>query len=121
MSNLKWYQHITTWSKKVGGPQNFIAILMGSGYIIGKGGEFIVKKAVKTVKKLSKKENHDVRIYTVTSNGKSNDELEFIIGDRYKVLKSDGDCILIEKIGDSNSPYFVSAGFLSSISDFDMK
>ena len=121
MSNLGWYQYITAWSKKVGGPKNFIALLMGSGYIIGKGGELIAKKAVKTIKKSSQKRKHDLNIYTVTRNGKSNEELRFAIGDKYKVLEMDGDSILIEKIGDSNNPYFVSADFLSSISDFDMK
>ncbi len=118
MSNLGLYQLMTTWSKKVGGPKNFVALLMGSGYIIGKGGEFVIKKAVKSIKNSKKKEGYNVKIFTVTANGKSNNGLKFNIGDKYKVLESDEKSILIEKIGDVNNPYFVSADFLSSISDF---
>ena len=33
--------------------------------------------------------------------------------------KSDKDAILIEKIGDNNNPYFVSAELLKNISDFE--
>lgn len=118
MSNLGLYQLMTTWSKKVGGPKNFMALLMGSGYIIGKGSEFAVKKIAKRIKSSDKKEECNVKIFTVTSDGRSNNGLKFNIGDKYKVLESDEKSILIEKIGDANNPYFVSADFLSSISDF---
>lgn len=118
MSNLGLYQQLTTWSKKVGGPEKLIALFMGSGYIIGKSSELVLKKVVKTVKKSNKKEKQLTKIYTVIANGKSNDELTFNIGDKYKVLESDGKSVLIEKIGDTNNPYFVSADFLSSISNF---
>ncbi len=118
MSNLGLYQQMTKWSKKVGGPEKFIALLMGSGYIIGKGTELVVKKAVKIIKKSNKREKQPIKIYTVIANGKSNDDLEFNIGDKYRVLEADGKSILIEKIGDANNPYFVSADYLSSISNF---
>lgn len=35
MSNLGWYQWITTASKKVGGPLNFLAIIGGSCLAVG--------------------------------------------------------------------------------------
>ena len=40
------------------------------------------------------------------------------VGDAYRILESDGESVLIEKIGDTNNPYFVSADFLRSVSDF---
>ena len=49
----------------------------------------------------------------------SNEGLEFKIGDQFRVLESDKDAILIEKIGDNNNPYFVSAELLKNISDFE--
>lgn len=119
MSNLGWYQLMTKYAKKVGGPKNFIALLMGSGYLLGKGGEIVIKRIVNTTKKDNKVKESDIRkVFEVISNGKYKDELEMAIGDKYIVLDSDGDAILIEKINDSNSPYFVPADFLRSISDF---
>lgn len=38
MSNLGWYQVITTWSKKVGGPLNLLGIVAGVGAIGGVAG-----------------------------------------------------------------------------------
>ncbi len=97
-----------------------MALLMGGGYLLGKGSEVVIKKIVKATKKNSKnsREYHSKKIFEVTANGKYNDEIEMVIGDRYRVLESDGDSILIEKINDSNNPYFVSADFLHKISKF---
>lgn len=39
MSNLGGYQKITTWAKRVGGPRNFVIILMTGGAIVGKVSE----------------------------------------------------------------------------------
>ena len=44
--------------------------------------------------------------------------LVFKVGDNYKILNRDADSILIEKFGDDNNPYFVSAEFLKKISEF---
>ena len=37
---------------------------------------------------------------------------------QFKVLERDGDAALIEIMNDENNPYFISAKFLSSISDY---
>jgi len=120
MGNLGWYQLMTKYAKKVGGPKNFIALLMGGGYLLGKGSEVAIKKIVKATKKNSKnsREYDTQKIFEVTANGKYKDEIEMVIGDRYRVLESDGESILIEKINDSNNPYFVSADFLHKVSNF---
>lgn len=44
--------------------------------------------------------------------------LVFNVGDNYRVLNHDGDAILVEKLGDGNNPYYVSADFLKEISEF---
>jgi hypothetical protein len=123
MSNLGWYQMMTTAAKKVGGPKNLFLIVAGSGAVMYKLGEIGVKQGYKVIKsKITRRNIIDSRCgkeYCVTENGKDENGLTMNIGDRYRVLEIDGDAILIEKIGDAQSPYFVSCTFLRSISDFD--
>ena len=122
MSNLGFYQTLTTWSKKVGGPVKFVGIVAVGGYIAIRFGEAGIKKGVKTIKnKIIKKDNICANVglvYEVIADGKDSNGLVFRVGDKYKVLECDGDSILIEKMGDANNPYFVSRDFLASISDF---
>ena len=49
------------------------------------------------------------------------DRLLLSVDDTFKVLEIDGDAALIEKIGDENNPYYVSARFLRGISDYTNK
>ena len=127
MSNLGGYQWLTATAKKVGGPKNLVMIIARTGAVIGtvvyKGGEYVVKKAVKVIKKRMCKEKlpeiADTIIYTVTAEGKSNEGLEFKIGDQFKAFETDKDAVLIEKIGDDNNPYFVSAELLKIISNYN--
>ena len=37
MSNLGWYQILTTATKKVGGPKQLIGLLVGGGALLGGG------------------------------------------------------------------------------------
>ncbi len=49
MSNLGWYQILTTMAKKVGGPKILIALLAGGGALLGGGavaGGNAIKKEV---------------------------------------------------------------------------
>lgn len=116
MSNLGWYQRITTWSKKVGGPQNLLIITAIGGYVIGKSIEICKKEIVKKQKQYELEKN--IETHTVTMSGKSNDGLIFEVGDRFKILESDKDSVLIEKIGDKNNPYFVDKKLLEETSDY---
>lgn len=121
MSNLGLYQTMTTAAKKVGGPVNFLLLVGAGGYGVLRLGEAGIKKIVKTVKKhTGRKEVDPPKKYVVHSAGESNEGLVFNEGDMYRVLEIDRDCVLIEKIGDKNNPYFVSSELLKSISDFDM-
>lgn len=117
MSNLGWYQIMTTVAKKVGGPVNLFLLTLGAGGALYKGSEVVVKKAYKTIKNLNDKTS-EVKQYKVSTRGESGKDLVLDSGDTYRVLASDGDSVLIEKIGDSNNPYFASADFLRSVSDF---
>ena len=121
MGNLGWYQWITTTSKKVGGPLQLLGIVAAGGAIAGslatKG--FDAAKQKITIMKEAKEQAAEASIvYTVTKEGRSNEGLEFNIGDQFRVLERDGDAVLIEKLRDENNPYFVAAKFLSSISDY---
>ena len=122
MGNLGAYQWITTVSKKVGGPVKLLVGIALGGYTVIRLGEAGIKKVIRTVKTHHEKSGeitaNTSKVYVVKSQGKSNDGLEFAAGDKFRVLESDGDAILIEKLGDSNSPYFVAADFLRAISDY---
>lgn len=124
MSNLGWYQVMTTVAKKVGGPLKLAGLVLGSGIVIG-GGTVLGGQAVakKVGKKLDEKKRaaESAIIYKVHTEGKSNESLLFHIDDTFKVLEVDRDAVLIEIIGDENNPYFVSGCFLESISDYRHK
>ena len=124
MSNLGWYQILTTMAKKVGGPKQLIGLLIGGGAIIGggavAGGTAIKKKITSDLDKKKQAEDAAV-VYCVKVEGKSNEGLLFKVGDKFKVLETDGDAGLVEIIGDTNSPYFVSLHFLASISDYNIE
>lgn len=116
MSNLGWYQEMTRIAKKVGGPKNLLILTLGMGYLIIRSGEAIVKKVYKEVNK-SRKHTSNKKLLSVTSDGKFGKDLEMNIGDKYRIIESDGESAVIEKVGDSNNPYVVSFDFLSSISE----
>lgn len=121
MSNLGSYLWITKAAKKVGGPINLVLLIGASGAALYKGSELIVKKCIKTVQKNKKQKPSTTRseiLYKVILARKSNEGLDFAVGDQFRVLESDGDAVLIEKIGDTNNPYFVSAKLLHKISNY---
>lgn len=122
MSNLGAYKWITSTSKKVGGPINLLLLTGATAVIVYKISEFGVKKGIKALK--AHQAHHgwclkaNEKIYSVTSIGTSNEGVEFTVGTKIKVLETDGDSVLIEKICDENNPYFVSKEFLRTISTF---
>lgn len=121
MSNLGGYQRLTTIAKKVGGPTNLVLVIAGSGAVIYKSGELLVRRAIKNIKKLhSEKTTSELNspVYIVNKQAVSNENLVFKLGDKFKVLEFDGDAVLIEKIGDSNNPYVASSEFLEKISNY---
>ncbi|MBQ2963202.1 MAG: hypothetical protein IJE14_00945 [Clostridia bacterium] len=125
MSNLGAYQTFTTIAKKFGGVKNLIGIIATGSATIGAaggigayvGGKKIVNniKKRKTLKDVTLK---DDIIYKVIKKGESNEGLKFEIGNEFRVLEADGEAILIEIIGDTNNPYFVSADLLHLISNY---
>ena len=121
MSNLGWYQVITTWSKKVGGPLNLLGIVAGVGAIGGVAGTKGVEALVGSQKKKAaekEKAAELLKTYTVSKEGVSNEGLQFHVGETFKVLERDGNAVLIEELGDDNNPYFVAAELLNEISDY---
>ena len=121
MSNLGWYQIITILSKKVGGPKHLMEILIGGGVLFGAGivvgGNTIKKKLIDALNKKKQAEEAAI-VYTVSTEGKSNEGLLFKTGETFKVLETDGDAGLIVKLEDENNPYYVSLKFLETISDY---
>lgn len=121
MSNLGWYQVLTSMAKAAGGPKQLLGKTLGLGAILGGGavflGSFLKKKITDEIEKKKILEEAAI-VYTVNMEGKSNEGLLFEAGDTFKVLEKAGDAGLIEKLGDKNNPYFVSLKFLESISDY---
>lgn len=119
MSNLGMYQSMTTLAKKLGGPGNLAVAIAVGGYVGLRSVEGFIKKGVKKIKASKHQKAIETSIlYTASKEGTSNEGLHFNIGDTFHVLEQDGNAILIEKIGDTNNPYFVAFDFLKSISDY---
>lgn len=122
MSNLGDYQKMTIMAKKVGGVKNLAGISVGVGVVVGvalcKGVEIVAEKVSKKKNKEKLKGTSDSIVYSITVDGVSDDGLEFKIGNQFRVLETDKDAVLIEKIGDDNNPYFVSVEFLEMISNY---
>lgn len=117
MSNLGPYQVMTTLAKKVGGPKVLLLLTGATGYATGKLGEMAVKRIVR--RRRAKADLHrNQTVIEVTSAGTDNSNLHFDVGDSYRILYSDTDMVLVEKIGDTNNPYMVSSDFLRSISNY---
>lgn len=120
MSNLGSYQWITTASKKVGGPIKLLVLTALSGYVVVRTIEAGGKKIYRIVKESSngKKITFDTEEYIVTKEGVSNEGVIFKEGESFIILEKDGDAVLINKINDEKSPYFVSEKFLTEISEY---
>ena len=118
MSNLGWYQVVTTMAKKVNGPVNLGLIVLGTGAAVGIGATLGAQYVIKKVK-LKDLERQKSVIYNVYKDSISKEGLSFKKNDQFKILEIDGDAGLIEKIGDDNNPYFVSLKYLASISDYE--
>lgn len=119
MSNLGGYQLLTTWAKKIGGPFALIGSLVCSGIAMGFAADSLIRKMYPNESKPVKNNSSYVsKVFTVSKHGTSNEGLEFNTGDTFKVLSIAGDAVLIEKDGDLNNPYFVSAELLKMITNF---
>lgn len=121
MSNLGLYQTMVTLAKRLGGPGRFMATLVGGGVLFGVAATKSFEKAMEASS--AKKEEdakivQSMRTYVVNSDGVTNEGLSIHGGDKFKVLERDGNAVLIEILGDENSPYFVAAEFLEGISDY---
>ena len=88
------------------------------GIAVCKGKMIVAEKVNKKKNKEKLKETSYSIVYSVTVDGVRDDGLEFKIGDQFRVLETDKDAVLIEKIGDDNNPYFVSVEFLEMISNY---
>lgn len=117
MSNLGYYQTLTTVMKRVGGPIAFVVELAGAGAVAGSAITMgIVARVFKRKKKHKKADSK--RVFRVNKIGIDNKGKRFNIGDSFRVLERDKDAVLIEIIGDKNNPYFEAEDFLQTISDY---
>lgn len=136
VGNLGGYQILTTLIKRLGGPAKAVAkvgIAVGTAFAASLGGAYVLgekngeKKAIAEMRGQAKgvklvpvdmgpsKSNPSVE-YLVAKDATSSDGTSFATGDKLRVMDSDDDAVMVERIGDENSPYWVSRDFLESIS-----
>lgn len=72
----------------------------------------IQKRTIKVANKAK------IQEYTIQNDGTDSQGLTFKTGDKIRVLETADDAVLIEKVGDKNNPYFVSADFLKTITTY---
>lgn len=118
MSNLGAYQTMTTTAKKFGGPYGIAAFIAFAGYGVGKLIEISFKAGARCFR-AKKKPDESKRVIEVTSAGTGGSNLSFREGDFYRILHSDKEIVLIEKVGDTNNSYMVSPDFLRSVSNYE--
>lgn len=117
MSNLGGYQTTVTWMKRLGGPKTFWIVVPLACYVGGKLIEIPVRSIARYFRARTNT-NQPKQLIEVTSAGVDSSGLSLDQGDAYRILYSDKDMVLIEKIGDTNNPYLVSSDFLHSISNY---
>lgn len=117
MSNLGFYQTVTTIIKKSGGPKNFVGyLIMASTAALGTVGTLGYKLGQKNEK--SKSIASKKRVYIVNKDDVSNEGVRFNVGDKFQVLESDGDAVLIAILNDKDNPHFVDRTLLTEISNY---
>ena len=118
MSNLGFYQTVTTIIKKSGGPKNFVGyLIMASTAALGTVGTLGYKLGQKNEK--SKSIASKKRVYIVNKDDVSNEGVRFNVGDKFQVLESDGDAVLIAILNDKDNPHFVDRTLLTEISNYE--
>ena len=94
------------------------------GYVVIRSAEGIIKGAVnakvKATNQCAEEGNIPESIFEINVDT-TIEAIDLVLhkGDKYRVLESDKDTVLIEVIGDTNNPYAVSVDFLRNKSNYD--
>lgn len=104
MSNLGYYQTMTTCAKKVGGPVKLFVLSLAVGGAVSIPCWELGKKLVKSIKRKSFSHNLDNKLYTVHKNSIDGQGLRFKINDRFTVLEKDGNTVLIAFEQNNDNP-----------------
>ena len=80
------------------------------------------KKVYRLVKdkRKSDKPKSNLESFVFTENGIGENGLSFSKGDKFFIVAIHDDAILIEKENDDNNPYFVSAKWLQTLSNYEI-
>ncbi len=115
MNNLGSYKALTIMSKKVGGPENLLLLVFGTGILVSN-----LDRIIKVITNKKRKSSTSVEspLFYVHSEFVDSLGAHFNVGDLYRVLEEDNNSILIEIINDSNNPYFVDKDILLEISNY---
>lgn len=114
-NNLGAYKIVVEVMKKLHGPKIALPVFAITSYALIKPIELLVTKVVKKIKKSESLESPTE--YCFTSNGQY-DSLCFSNGERFTVLVTADNAVVIEKKDDDNNPYVVSYDYLKTVSTF---
>lgn len=115
MSNLGLYQTVVTVMKRLGGPKVAIPLVLGGVGAIGYGVRTVQDRIVGS--RVGDTGGQTVAgTYMVKVPGESGGET-FRPGDELRVMESDGEAVLVERLGDEESPYVVPSDMLHSSSE----
>lgn len=106
MSNLGWYQIMTTAAKKVGGPKALCGIVAVGGYGLFRALEAGVKAIV--TKKKDSSEDLTSHVYEFTDDVFNPVSISFYKGEKYVILDTVDDGFLISLTNGRCNPYVVS-------------
>lgn len=122
MSNLGYYQWITTTAKKVGGPLHLLGLVAIGGYFVIRAGEAGTKKIIKWVKACNNNKSGEMGtaypVYNVVTDATIGDNVAVKAGDKIRVWAIDDDVAMVEILGNKNNPYFIDLNSLISITDY---
>lgn len=125
MGNLGGYQTMSRIIKALGGPRKALVIGGTAVAIVGYGplraAEAGTRRLVRKWRDRSALDPLAGRLFVVnTASEKRASEsggLALVVDDEFRILDADGDDVLIEVVGRSDNPHYVSLKYLSEISN----
>lgn len=125
MSNLGFYQDVTTWIKVAGGPGRAKAALLGAGtalFFAGGAGHAgyakVAPRAKGWIRRIGQPDVLAGNTYTVHTAAVDDQGLAFSVDDTFAVVERDADAVIIALSSSTDNPWAVSAELLAKISDF---
>lgn len=122
VGNLGDYQRITQWSKSVGGPKQFLALVWAAGAMVGGAVSAAAKPIYKRAagayrRRVSGAAGTPPESFTVEGTVHLQKSSPLCEGETFRVIAQDGDTLVLEVEGRQDNPHVLSLEKLSAASD----